>query len=58
MKHILQLLFSRGLKRIQNIYFLLLTHTKELLLVTFCETTVGIGDGTPTGRQVAATAAV
>ena len=27
----------------QNTYFSLLTHTKQLLLVTFCETTAGIG---------------
>ena len=27
----------------QNAYFSLLTHTKQLLLVTFCVTTAGIG---------------
>ena len=32
-----------GLKVTENAYFLLLTHTKQLLLVTFCDTTAGIG---------------
>ena len=27
----------------QNAYFSLITHTKQLLLVTFCDTTPGIG---------------
>ena len=27
----------------QNAYFSLITHTKQLLLVTFCDTTAGIG---------------
>ena len=27
----------------QDAYFLLLTHTKQLLLMTFCDTTAGIG---------------
>ena len=33
----------RGLKVTQTTYFSLLTHTKHLSLVTFCETTAGIG---------------
>ena len=32
-----------GLRVIQNAYFSLITHTKQLLLVTFCYTTAGIG---------------
>ena len=37
----------------QNAYFLLITHAKQLLLVTFCDTLAGIevsfwGDGTGT----------
>ena len=32
-----------GLRVIQNAYFSLLTHTKQLLLVTFCDTIAGIG---------------
>ena len=31
-----------GLRVIQNAYFLLITHTKQLLFVTFCCTTAGI----------------
>ena len=31
-----------GLRVTQNAYFLLMTHTKQLLLVTFCYTTAGI----------------
>ena len=27
----------------QDVYFLLLTHTKQLLLMTFCQTTAGNG---------------
>ena len=33
---------DRGLRVTQNAYFLLMTHTKQLLLVTFCYTTAGI----------------
>ena len=33
----------RGLKVPQITYFSLLTHAKHLSLVTFCETTAGIG---------------
>ena len=32
-----------GLRVTQNAYFSLMTHTKQLLLVTFCYTTAGIG---------------
>ena len=32
-----------GLRVTQNAYFSLITHTKQLLLVTFCDTTAGIG---------------
>ena len=32
-----------GPKVTQNAYFLLITHTKQLLLVTFCYTTAEIG---------------
>ncbi len=40
----------------QDAYFLLLTHTKQLLLVTFCDALAGIEvsfrtDGTGTGRN-------
>ena len=31
-----------GLRVTQNAYFSLMTHTKQLLLVTFCYTTAGI----------------
>ena len=31
-----------GLRVTQNVYFSLIAHTKQLLLVTFCDTTVGI----------------
>ena len=31
-----------GLRVIQNAYFSLITHTKQLLLVTFCDTLEGI----------------
>ena len=34
---------SRDLKMTKNAYFSLLTHTKQLLLVTFCNITAGIG---------------
>ena len=33
----------RGLRVTQNEYFSLLTHTKQLLIVTFCDKTAGIG---------------
>ena len=33
----------RGLRVTQNVYFSLLTHTKQVLLVTFCHTTAGNG---------------
>ena len=32
-----------GLRVTQNAYFSLMTHTKQLLFVTFCYTTAGIG---------------
>ena len=32
----------RGLRVAQDAYFSLLTHTKQLLLVTFCDTLAGI----------------
>ena len=32
-----------GMRVTQNEYFSLLTHTKHLLLVTFCDATAGIG---------------
>ena len=32
----------RGLRLTQNAYSSFLTHTKQLLLVTFCDTTAGI----------------
>ena len=32
-----------GLRVTQNAYFSLITHTKQLLLVTFSDTTAGIG---------------
>ena len=32
-----------GLRVTQNAYFSLITHTKQLLLVTFCDTTAGNG---------------
>ena len=40
---------SRGLKVTKNAYFSLLTHTNQLLLVTFCDTIAGIGS--VTGRK-------
>ena len=33
----------RSLRVIQNAYFSLLTHTKQLLAVSFCDDTAGIG---------------
>ena len=35
----------------KNVYFSLLLHAKQLRLVTFCDTTAGIGSGTPTGCE-------
>ena len=35
--------FDWGLRVTQNVYFSLMTHTNQLLLVTFCYTTAGIG---------------
>ena len=35
---------QRVLTLIKNAYFLLLTHTKQLLLVTICNPTAGIGN--------------
>ena len=32
-----------SLRVTQNVYFSLLTHTKQLLLMTFCQTTAGNG---------------
>ena len=32
-----------GMRVTQDAYFSLMTHTKQLLLVTFCDTTKGIG---------------
>ena len=32
-----------GLRVTQNEYFSLIAHTKQLLFVTFCDTTAGIG---------------
>ena len=32
-----------SLRVTQDVYFLLLRHTKQLLLVTFCHTSAGIG---------------
>ena len=32
-----------GLKLTKNAYFSLMTHTEQLLLVTYCDTTTGIG---------------
>ena len=34
----------RGLRVIQNAYFSLSSYTKQLLLVTFCDMTAGIGN--------------
>ena len=42
---------ERGLRVTQNAYFSLITHTKQLLLVTFCDTTAGIRS--ETGRDEA-----
>ena len=47
-----------GQRGCENAYFLFLTHTKQLLLVTFCDTIAVIGDffldkrtETETGKQ-------
>ena len=39
----------------QNAYFSLLKHTKQLLLVTFCDTTAGIGASFWTNERTYAT---
>ena len=41
-----------GLSVTLNAYFSLMTHTKQLLLVTFCYTTAGIGDNFRTDAQM------
>ena len=41
----------RGLVVTKNVYFSLLSHTKQLLLVTFCDMTAGIGASFQTQRQ-------
>ena len=45
----------RGLRVTQNAYFSLLTHTKKLLLVTFCDPTAetGVSFQTDGGRTEA-----
>ena len=40
-----------GLRVTLNAYFSLITHTKQLLLVTFCYTTAGIGASFKTHGQ-------
>ena len=40
-----------GLRMTQNAYFSLITHIKQLLLVTFSETTAGIGAGVRTDAR-------
>ena len=42
----------RGLVVTKNVYFSLLTHTKQLLLVTLCHTPAGIGNS-KVGRDAA-----
>ena len=50
---------QRSLRVIQSVYFSLLTHTKQLLLVTLAHTAAGFGNlevgrrdaGTPDGRR-------
>ena len=44
----------RGLVVPPNADFLLMIHTKQLLLVTFCETTAGIGASFRTHTRTAA----
>ena len=43
----------RELRVTQNAFFSLLTHTKQLLLVTFCYKTSGIGASFRTDAQTA-----
>ena len=43
------LLDIRGLRVTQNAFFSILTHTKQLLLLTFCDTTAGIVKGCHAG---------
>ena len=45
-----------GLRVTQNAYFSLITHTKQLLLVTFCDPTAGIGVSFRTHGRTAAAA--
>ena len=40
-----------GLREAKNAYFSLSTQTKQLLLVTFCDTTAGIGVTSWTDRK-------
>ena len=40
-----------GLRVTQNAYFSLITHTKQLLLVTFCDPTAGTGVSFRTDAQ-------
>ena len=40
-----------GLRVTQNEYFSLITHTKQLLLVAFCDATAGIGTSFRTHGQ-------
>ena len=42
-----------GLRVTQNEYFSLIAHTKQLLLVTFCDTAAGIGASFRTDAQTA-----
>ena len=42
----------RGLVMTKNVYFSLLTHTNQLLLVTLCHTPAGIGNS-KVGRDAA-----
>ena len=48
---------QRGLVVTKNVYFSLLTHTNQLLLVTLCHTPAGI-ENSKVGRDAAAAAAV
>ena len=47
---------QRGLVVTKNVYFSLLTHTNQLLLVTLCHTPAGIGNS-KVGRDADADAA-
>ena len=47
---------TRDLRVTQNVYFSLLTHTNQLLLVTLCHTPAGIGNS-KVGRDADAAAA-